>query len=174
MSTVCQEWVTELPWKFQSILFTSLRGPDQELLVNIKQFSKWMRSVTQKNADPSKPCTKDIKLPKVEALFNELEHCSCHFVHHFLDGMAIIAYAHPAPKVATLAAEVHYACVEEIFHFVPEFPGIFWFRHRDKVDGQDPGASKWDAYVANVKKRFMTEALYRFHDDETEPKPRGA
>jgi len=36
MSTVCQEWVTELPRMFQSILFTSLRGPDQELLVNIK------------------------------------------------------------------------------------------------------------------------------------------
>lgn len=162
MSTVCQDWVTELPWKLQSILFSSLRGPDQELLVGIKQFSKWMRSVTQNNADPSKPYMNGIKLPKVEALFKELEHCPCHFVHHFLDGMAIIAYAHPAPKVAALAAEVHYACVEEIFHFVPEAPGVFWLRHRDKIDGEDPGANKWNEHVAGVKKRFMDEALHRF------------
>src|SRR6185295_15631546 len=84
---VLQSWVMGMPWKLQSILFSSLRGPDQEYLVNIKQVSKWMRSVTQHNADPSKPYMNNIQLPNVEALYKELEHCPCHFVHHFLDGL---------------------------------------------------------------------------------------
>jgi hypothetical protein len=162
MSTVVQPWIAELPWKQQSILFSSLRGPDQELLTNIKQYSKWMRSVTQNNADPSKPYMNDIVLPPVEALYKELEHCPCHFVHHFLDGMAIIAYGHTNMAVAELAARVHYQCAEEIFHFVPEDPSIFMLRHRDKIDGNDEYGDVWGSHVQRAYLSFLRAALSRF------------
>lgn len=152
---VLQSWVMRLPWKMQSILFSSLRGPDQELLANIKQVSKWMRSVTQRNADPSKPYMNNIKLPEVWELYKELEHCPCHFVHHFLDGLAIIAYCHPEDSVSAYAADVHYSCAEEIFHFVPEEPHVFMMRHRDKRDGQDAQADAWRNHEVGAKDHFM-------------------
>jgi len=156
MSCVLQPWVMELPWKLQSILFSSLRGPDQEYLVNIKQVSKWMRSVTQQNADPSKPYMNNIELPMVASLYKELEHCPCHFVHHFLDGLAIIAYCHPSNETSDYAARVHYHCAEELFHFVPEAPHIFWMRHRDKPNGEDPAKEVWDRHEREAKQEFMS------------------
>lgn len=135
--SVCQLWVRQLPWKVQSILFSSLRGPDQALLPNIKQVSKWMRSVTQHNADPSKPYMNNVVLPEPEDLEKELEHSPCHFVHHFADGLAIIAYNHPERTTRAVAYRFHYYIAEEIFHFLPEHPEIFAWRHRDKKDGVD-------------------------------------
>jgi hypothetical protein len=160
--SVVQDWVSELSWKQQSILFSSLRGPDQELLRNVKQYSKWMRSVTQHNADPSKPYMNDIKLPPIEDIYKELEHCPCHFVHHFLDGMAIIAYGHPDAVVAKRAADVHYKCAEELFHFVPEMPAVFDLRHRDKVNGKDPEAGTWKLHTDAAYGKYMEAVLKRF------------
>jgi hypothetical protein len=158
-----------LPWKLQSILFSSLRGPDQELLVGIKQISKWTRFVTQHNADPSKPYMNNIDLPDgphgMAALYKELEHCPCHFVHHFLDGMAIIAYYHPDTKVAEYAARIHYDCAEEIFHFVPEMPDVFILRHRDKPNGQDHFKPEWDGHVHRTRTNFLIAALARFQPE---------
>jgi hypothetical protein len=159
---VLQPWVMKLTWKMQSILFSSLRGPDQEYLVNIKQVSKWMRSVTQNNADPSKPYMNGIQLPEVEALYKELEHCPCHFVHHFLDGLAIIAYFHPIEIVAEYAARVHYMCAEELFHFYPEQPEYFKMRHRDKRGGNDDRASQWKSFETAQRSVYMADALGRF------------
>lgn len=162
LNPVLQPWVMALTWKMQSILFSSLRGPDQELLMNIKQVSKWMRSVTQQNADPSKPYMNNIELPLVSALYKELEHCPCHFVHHFLDGLAIIAYHHPDEAVAGFAARVHYHCAEEIFHFYPEPPGWFKIRHRDKVGGVDEQKEGWKHFEDIQKREYMEAALRRF------------
>ncbi len=162
---VVQDWVSRLPWKMQSILFSSLRGPDQEFLANIKMVSKWMRSVTQNNADPSKPYMNGISLPEPEQLFKELEHCPCHFVHHFLDGLAIIAYHHPIQIVAEYAAKVHYRCAEEIFHFYPEPPRWFDIRHRDKRKGADPLADHWRNFELSQSDNYYKEALRRFDGD---------
>ena len=163
---VLQQWVMEMPWKLQSILFSSLRGPDQELLASIKQISKWMRSVTQHNADPSKPYMNNIDLPEgphgMAALYKELEHCPCHFVHHFLDGMAIIAYYHPDAQVARYAARIHYDCAEELFHFVPEMSMVFKLRHRDKPEGHDPQKDEWNQHAKHTRNLFMNAALGRF------------
>lgn len=156
----------------QSILFSSLRGPDQELLLNIKQVSKWLRSVTQQNADPSKPYMNDIKLPTDHAaLFKELEHCPCHFVHHFLDGLAIVAYHHPRLEIAEYAAALHYDCAEELFHFYPEDPAQFEVRHRDKRGGVDPQAEEWDRFTILMRSGYMGAALRRF-DAEKSDEPR--
>lgn len=156
-----------MPWKLQSILFSSFRGPDQEFLVKIKQVSKWMRFMTQYNADPSKPYMNDIQLPKVEELYKELEHCPCHFVHHFLDGLAIIAHYHPDRISAVYAAHVHYSCAEELFHFVPEFHDIFKLRHRDKINGEDPQQKEWDTHMEHTKDVWMNCALRRFEPESS-------
>src|SRR3954469_5589558 len=47
-------WLAVLPWKQQSIFFSSLRGPDRANVPAIKRTNRWMRSVAQNNADPSK------------------------------------------------------------------------------------------------------------------------
>lgn len=161
---VLQPWVMQMPWKMQSILFSGLRGPDQELLHNIKQISKWLRSVTQQNADPSKPYMNGITLPGSNSadLFKELEHCPCHFVHHFLDALAIVAYKHPEKTVAEYAASVHFNCAEELFHFFPEPATWFLIRHRDKRNGHDPVITDWQNHEEHVKKNYMDGALARF------------
>ncbi len=165
-NSVVQDWVSLMPWKLQSILFSSLRGPDQEFLSQTKQVSKWMRAVSQHNADPSKPYMNGITLPNtpqtLALLWKELEHCPCHFVHHFLDALAIIGYYHPDKTVAEYAAGLHYDTCEEIFHFVPESRGVFCLRHRDKKDGKDPEAEKWSQHTKDVRKLFMGYALMRF------------
>lgn len=161
LDPVLQPWVMQLPWKMQSILFSSLRGPDQEYLISIKQYSKWMRSVTQNNADPSKPyMAVEQSLPEVESLYKELEHCPCHFVHHFLDGMAIVAYHHPDESTAIIAAKVHYQCAEELFHFYPEPPCWFEVRHRDKRGGVDLLRETWTNFEHSQKHEYF-EAVHR-------------
>lgn len=159
MSSVVQDWVSQLSWKMQSILFSSLRGPDQALHKNIKQVSKWMRAVSQHNADPSKPYMNMIQLPHIESLEKELEHCFVHFVHHFADGLAVIAYHHPEGEVRAYAARLHYYIAEELFHFVPEHPETFKLRHRDKIDGKDPGREAWETHAGAVKQYYMKAVL---------------
>jgi hypothetical protein len=157
--SVLWPWVEQLPWKQQSILFSGLRGPDQDHLRAIKQVSKWMRAVSQRNADPTKgymnephglvgPPTrgprvlKGVVVPELRDLEKELEHSSCHFVHHLADALAVIAYGHPEREVRKYAFSVHAYIAEEIFHFVPEHPRIFDWRHRDKQDGLDSTPDK--------------------------------
>jgi hypothetical protein len=166
--SVVQPWVTALPWKMQSILFSGLRGPDQALLPKIKQVSKWMRAVSQNNADPSKPYMNGIKLPEPPELEKELEHCFVHFVHHFADALAVIAYGHPDVDVVKYAAQVHYYIAEELFHFWPEPPTVFLLRHRDKIDGVDPLAKQWEAQSNGAAEEYMREVLSRF-EEKREP-----
>jgi hypothetical protein len=142
MTSVLQSWVQQLPWKQQSILLSGLRGPDQVFLKSTKQVTKWMRAVSQHNADPSKPYMNGIVLPALPALEKELEHLPCHFVHHLADALAVIAYGHPNREVREYAFSVHAYIAEEIFHFVPEHPTVFQWRHRDRPDGNDPTPSK--------------------------------
>lgn len=139
---VLQGWVGRLPWKQQSILLSGLRGPDQAFLPKVKQVSKWMRFVSQNNADPSKPYMNEIDLPSPSALDKELEHSFCHFVHHFADALAVIAYGHPDDDVRRTAYGFYYFIAEELFHFIPEPPEVFRWRHRDKRNGLDPAPAK--------------------------------
>jgi hypothetical protein len=161
-NSVLQPWVEKIPWKQQSILFSSLRGPDQDYLKAIKKVSRWMRAMSQCNADPSKPYMAVEQLPEPSDLDKELEHCTVHFVHHFADGLAVIAYHHPEQDVVRYAAELHYHIAEELFHFVPESRATFLMRHRDKRDGSDPFALQWDARSREAKEQFIQGAMTRF------------
>lgn len=121
-----------------------------------------MRSVSQNNADPSKPYMAQSVLPAPQELDKELEHCTVHFVHHFADGLAVIAHNHPDYEAANYAASLHYHIAEELFHFVPESRDTFILRHRDKVNGGDAKAHEWEARAETARSGFMDSVLSRF------------
>lgn len=135
-------WLAVLPWKQQSIFFSSLRGPDRANVPAIKRVNRWMRSVAQNNADPSKGYMALADLPEPLALCDELEFMPCHYVHHLADGLAVIAYGYREDDVRRTAYAYHLQIAEELFHFIPEPPDIFAWRHRDKRDGVDPEPAK--------------------------------
>lgn len=141
--TVILPWVRHLPWKQQSILFSGLRGPDTMRCPAVKEMSKWMRAVSQQDADPSKPYMQCRRLPDAMAVMEELEHLPAHFVHHFADAMAVIAYGHPDKGTRECAYEFHALVAEELFHFIPEPPEVFAWRHRDRrLPERDPAPER--------------------------------
>lgn len=136
MGTVLQPWVEGISWKQQSILFSGLRGPDDQEAKAVKAVCKWMRSVSQNNADPSKGYMNDFSLPAIGEglpLERELERLSVHFVHHFADALRVIAIHCPDREASVYARQIHWFVAEELFHFVPETDAAFLIRHRDKV-----------------------------------------
>lgn len=152
MSTVLQPWVELLPWKLQSILFSGLRGPDTDYAPRIKEVSRWMRKVSQNDADPSQSYMAPTSLPTPEQLEKELEFCTAHFVHHIADALRVISLGYmsndeadlsrsgqPVPldkatvEVMEYAKQLHYYIADELFHFVPEDDEVFMWRHRDRV-----------------------------------------
>lgn len=133
-TVVLQRWVEVLPWKQQSILLSGMRGPDSANVPAIKAVNRWMRTVSQHNADPSKDYMKQAPLPSPEDMCAELEFLPCHYVHHLADSLAVVAYNHPNIEARQTAYAFHAHIAEELFHFLPEQPWIFFWRHRDKVD----------------------------------------
>lgn len=163
MPSVVQSWLEELPWKQQSILFSGLRGPDAPNVPAIKAVNRWMRTVTQHNADPSKDYMREHALPDELELCAELEFLPCHYVHHFADALAVIAYGHPEEEIAMVAGTLHFRIAEELFHFLPEAAPTFWMRHRDKPDGVDDLHGFWRGCQSDVRDEYMSSVSSRFH-----------
>src|SRR4051812_16219991 len=95
MSVVLLPWVLSLPWKQQSILMSGFRGPDSPNVPAVKAVGRWLRRVSQNNADPSKDYMKQAPLPEPIAVCDELEFLPCHFVHHFADALRVVSINHP-------------------------------------------------------------------------------
>lgn len=152
---VLQDWLRKVGWKQQSILFSGLRGPDKDGCPALKVVNRWMRTVTQHNADPSKPYMRAGELPDPYVVCEELEFLPCHYVHHLADALAVIAYGHPDAVVVQYAAEMHFRIAEELFHFVPEQPFVFRLRHRDKPDGADPQDEQWRRRAETMERDYM-------------------
>jgi hypothetical protein len=142
MSSVLKEWVALAPWKCQSILLSGLRGPDTSLCPRVKEVSRWIRKVSQNDADPSQSYMAPAKLPEPEDLEKELEFSTCHFVHHFADALRVVSIYYFAGTwddthgVRKYARRVHDYIADELFHFVPESDFVFRDRHRDRVEHQ--------------------------------------
>ncbi len=134
MSSVLQSWVMDMPWKMQSILLSGLRAPDLETAAT-KRICRWMRAVSQNNADPSKgymePQTLSPEL--IDKCGDELEYMPCHYVHHFADALRVIALLCPDDVYRKFARSIHFMVAEEIFHFKPETDEEFILRHADKI-----------------------------------------
>jgi len=142
MSSVLKPWVMEMGWKMQSILLSGLRAPDFPTVAT-KKICRWMRAECQNNADPSKgymePQALSDKL--VDDCMEELEYLPCHYVHHFADALAVVAYHHPDEKACGFALSVHDLVAEEIFHFRPETREQFMKRHVDKTEHTNVGST---------------------------------
>jgi hypothetical protein len=134
MSSVLLPWVMGMGWKMQSILLSGLRAPDTPTDAT-KRICRWMRSICQNNADPSKGYMEPQSLNNalIEKCMDELEYLSCHYVHHFADALRVVSLYHPDILAQTFAGRIHNAIAQEIFHFKPEDDERFIARHKDKV-----------------------------------------
>lgn len=134
MSSVLLPWVAVMPWKCQSILQGGFRGPDNGNFPAIKKVNRWLRVVSQNNADTAKNYMRDDGMPDEYALCEELEYCTCHYVHHLADALRCVAVYNPDVAVHSVAWRYHYRIAEELFHFIPEDDATFVRRHVDKVE----------------------------------------
>jgi len=134
MSSVLKQWVMDAGWKMQSILLSGLRAPDFPTVAT-KKICRWMRAECQNNADPSKGYMEPQILSDalVDQCMDELEYLPCHYVHHFADALAVVAYFHPGDFAHEFALRVHGLIATEIFHFKPETQEEFLERHKDKT-----------------------------------------
>lgn len=135
MSGVLLPWVAEMSWKCQSILQGGFRGPDVGPGNDAtKKVNRWLRTVSQHNADTSKQYMRNDGLPDEYDLCAELEYMTCHYVHHLADAIRCVAIWHPDEEVKKVASMYHYRIAEELFHFMPETCLRFIERHVDKVE----------------------------------------
>src|SRR5258708_15533538 len=100
MTSVLQPWVEVAPWKCQSILLSGLRGPDHANVPNVKAVCRWLRRVSQNNADPSTDYMRCDGMPDKRDVEAELEFLPCHFVHHFADSLRVVGIWHPDKVIA--------------------------------------------------------------------------
>ena len=118
---VLQKWMGEIPMKQQSVLLSSLRGPDNTFSHNIKKITKWIRATIQKNADPTnKGYMRPEGLPLIEEIEKELEYCTVHYAVHLISALEIIGYQHPDKKIASIANNYYSTLVSQTFNMRPE------------------------------------------------------
>ncbi len=133
---VLQDWVSNVGCKMQSILLSGLRAPDQQTS-SVKKCVRWLRSRCQVDADPRKQSymkTIEITSELIDNAMDELEYCSVHYVHHFADSFAVLAYHHPDFVVRKFAARIHGLVATELFHFIQATKETFLHRHWDKKE----------------------------------------
>lgn len=104
---VVQGWVTNLSWKEQTVLLCGLRGPDFGATEEVKQITRWIRSVVLHNAAPEKPFMKEKTFERIKLLAEQKTFCldflTVHFFSHLVETFKIIAYRHPDKDVSTKA-----------------------------------------------------------------------
>lgn len=127
------EWMAQLGWKQQSVILSALRGPDNHHSPHIKKISRWIRSITQNNADPSHPYMKSTDLPTLEDFEDEFYFASTHYSLHLLFALEIIGYKHPDPATAKIAKDYYLGLVADIYHLKPESVTDLDDRLQDKV-----------------------------------------
>ena len=128
---VLQEWVGALSWKQQSIVLSSLRGPDNLSLPNLKLVSRWIRGVVQRNADSSSKYMNSISFPNISGLREEVEFCSVHYLGHLLQGLEVIGYNHPDQLISREALGCYSGIVERVLHLNVESKSQLETRLRD-------------------------------------------
>jgi hypothetical protein len=120
MTAVLLPWVTDLPFKMQSVLISGLRGPDTHQVVALKRVVRWIRAATQNNADPTTDYMKDIgPLPEWSEVQKELEFCSVHYYAHLMHTLEIIGYMHHDPIGVQHARRLYFEMADAL-HLVAE------------------------------------------------------
>lgn len=127
------EWMGKLGWKQQSVILSALRGPDNHYSPNVKKISRWIRSITQNNADPTHSYMKSVDLPSVKECEDELYFASTHYSLHLVFALEIIGYKHPDKETRSIALGYYLAFVEDIYHMKPETEADLDARLKDRV-----------------------------------------
>lgn len=129
---VLQDWMGELSWKQQSVVLSSLRGPDNSHSPHLKKIGRWLRRITQNNADISSNYMKDEELPTHKDIEREVEFSSVHYFSHLIQGLEIIGYNHPDTRIAETARDYYNSLVREVLHLNPETKSQLEDRLKDK------------------------------------------
>jgi hypothetical protein len=129
---VLQEWMGELPWKQQSVILSSLRGPDTSRPASVKVITRWLRGITQNSADPSTDYMKKLPFPSLEEFQRDLEYCTMHYYAHLTHALGIIGYNHPKKETREIANK-YYSAMAEFLHLNPETKEQLNKRLEDKV-----------------------------------------
>src|SRR5574343_179132 len=120
---VLQEWLSDLSWKKQTVLISALRGPDIGSTPEIKEVSRWIRSVILENADPVKAYMQVDRLPDFKTIVKTnpqaIDMLSVHYFHHLITAIEIIAYCHPSREVK-IAALTWYQKATHHLNVLPE------------------------------------------------------
>lgn len=130
---VFKPWVIELPWRMQSVLMASTRGPDSPIrFPHIKVLNRWMRDKLFNDADPSNPFIMHPTDPDVvsiiDAIQQELEYTTVHYYSHVVHALEIIAYEHPEHAVAEPAFRLYYELGPVLMHMRAEQKHEHWER----------------------------------------------
>ncbi len=91
-----------------------------------------MRGVTQNNADPSTEYMKEITLPKIDDLKEELGYCTMHYFTHLIHALEIIGYKHPDDSIRKVSI-AYYNGLVDFAHLNPETEEQLNQRLEDKV-----------------------------------------
>lgn len=129
---VLQEWMSELSWKQQSVILSGLRGPDNFRPPFTKKLNRWLRKVTQHDADSSTEYMMKVDLPTMEELCSELDYTTIHYFSHLINALEIIGYKHPDKENRRIANE-YYAGLVKSLHLNPETSEQMGRRLEDKV-----------------------------------------
>ena len=129
---VLQDWMATIPWKQQSVLLSSLRGPDQSRPGSIKIVGRWLRGVMQKNADTSTEYMATFPLPEEEEFHRDLEYCTMHFYSHLMHALEIVGYNHPDNEIAENGRK-YYLLMTDFLHLNPETKEQMNKRLEDRV-----------------------------------------
>lgn len=129
---VLQAWVAALPWKQQSVLLSSLRGPDTARPGSIKTVNRWLRGIMQNNADSSTDYMTEVPLPERNELQRDLEYCTMHYYSHLMHAIQIVGYKHPDQEIAK-KANTYYELLVDFLHLNPETREQMNKRLEDKV-----------------------------------------
>ena len=130
---VLQDWMGELTWKQQSVVLSSLRGPDNFRFPGIKIVNRWLRGVTQNNADSSTEYMRKLELPPIEQLCEEAEYTSVHYFCHLMHALEIIGYNCPEREIAGIAEDYYLGLVNAL-HLNPETKEQLDKRLEDKIN----------------------------------------
>jgi hypothetical protein len=130
--SVLQDWMTELPWKQQSVILSVLRGPDNFRFEGIKKVNRWLRKITQHNADSSTEYMQKIELPTIEQICKEGEYTSVHYFCHLMHALEIIGYNCPNEEILLIAKDYYNGLVNAL-HLNPETQEQLNKRLEDKI-----------------------------------------
>jgi hypothetical protein len=131
MQSVLQDWVQELPLRFQGTLLTAVRGCDDEpkfwrsigvAFSQGRRITAYIRWCFMNPADPR-------EVDAEEGAFkpSQFGHLPQHWYAHVMHALEIIAYEHPVLSVKDQAWKLYYEMVHS-FHLNTESREQLWDR----------------------------------------------